>query len=150
MTSQIWVKGYKLSTVLGTVFGLLLPGLPLLAMPSGIVENSSSATSGDLLIAQRFTRCLEGDNLFQELETEKRKISLCIHDPEGGFYIGIFDKNDDDTYHHIFDATITDDASYQVTEIDDDGNEYVYYVNDDVLKITRNGEEVETEDVIEN
>ena len=148
MTSQIWVKGYKLSAVIGTVFGLLLPGLPLLATPSDIVEKSSSATSGDLLIAQTLTPCLEGDREYDSFRTQNREISIC-QTPSKEWYIGLLDSNGEDTYHFVNDVKLFDDGSYRATDINDDGNEYIYYVGVNEFRIVHDDQILTIEEYID-
>jgi hypothetical protein len=140
MTSKIWLNNWKISAVVGTIFGVLLPGLPLLAAPiSGLVDNSSFAPSKDLLIAQSDTLCVPEDISIAEYVTENYIISIC-EDEAGSLYYVDYNLGNEMS-NRFYDVTTTRDGDYIVTTYDNDGSELVYTVGD-YFRLTNNGDQV--------
>lgn len=145
MISKFWIKSCKFSSIVGMTFGLLMPGLPLLAVApsSGIVEDSSFTASGDLLIAQNDpTYCHDGDESVDEYITENYEISICLGSDQTMYYVDHNLRNNvSNTFPHV---TTTRDGEYIVTTSDQDGNELEYTVGE-YFRVTNNGDQVVNE-----
>ncbi|AFY81660.1 hypothetical protein [Oscillatoria acuminata] len=138
MSSKFWLKGCKFSAVVGTTLGLLMPGLPLLAVApsSNIVEDASFAQSGELLIAQ--SGCSRA-TMREQFRTDTYNVFICEDGDGDYFYQGINRSNGD--LINVYGVTFTDSGYYMVTTYDDYGNEYTYMVGD-ALMVYENGEQI--------
>lgn len=142
MISNFWAKGCKFSSTVGMTLGLLMPGLPLLAVApsSGIVEDSSFTPSRDLLIAQNDpTYCHDGDASVDEYITENYEISICLGSDQTMYYV---DHNlGNGVSNTFYNVTTTRDGEYIVTTSDQQGDELVYTVGE-YFRVTNNGDQV--------
>ncbi|MEG4408095.1 hypothetical protein [Microcoleus sp. MON2_D5] len=130
MTSKIWVEGCKYSAIVGTIFGLLLPGLPLLAAPSASGENFSSTSSGSLLIAQTTSLCVKGHREHKHFSTASYEISIC-QDESRDWYLTYADSNNANNYEFVSGVSTNDDGTYYAAaKVTDDGTTFVYSVGD--------------------
>lgn len=136
MTSKFWIKGCKFSSVVSMTFGLLMPGLPLLAATpfSNLAEDSSSASSEELLIAQESCTAVEQfstDSYLIEIYSCNGEISYL---DSTNLYNGVTTS--------VYDIMVnTSEYYYEGTTYDEDGNELTYIVGD-YLQIFNNGDQI--------
>lgn len=136
MTSKIWVESCKYSAVVGTIFGLLLPGLPLLAAPSSTLAWD---LPDETQISQTGTLCPDEESSVAEYMTENYGISIC-QDADGNLYYMDYNSGNQMS-NTLYDVTTTRDGDYIVTTYDEVGDELVYTVGD-YFRVTNNGDQV--------
>ncbi|MEG3977746.1 MULTISPECIES: hypothetical protein [unclassified Microcoleus] len=143
MTSKIWVEGCKYSAIVGTIFGLLLPGLPLLAAPSAIGENLSSTSSGNLLIAQATSLCVGNDKIYEHFSTATYEISICQDEYEVNYLVYVNKKSSDDS--NVLIGVTMGDGTYRAKEVTVNGTTFLYSVGSSFQVTTEDGEMVVSE-----
>jgi len=136
MTSKFWVKSCKFSSTVGMTLGLLMPGLPLLAVAPfwNLSEDSSFASSEELLIAQE--SCTAQDQFL----TTNYQVEIYSCNGETFYLESTVLSNGATTT--VRDIIFNEHSgSYEGTTYDEDGSEMKYVVGK-YLRVTNNGDQV--------